>query len=78
MLPCLLHLSKVSASCFVFCFVLFTSFLPRLGEAIHLAKDFSYVCDTEFPAKNVAEYLCRGNSDYTDIMRRKEAILASK
>ncbi len=30
-----------------------------LGEAIHLARDFGYVCETEFPARQVAEFLCR-------------------
>ena len=29
------------------------------GEAIHLARDFGYVCETEFPARPVAEYLTR-------------------
>ena len=29
------------------------------GEAIHLARDFGYVSETEFPARQVAEYLCR-------------------
>ncbi|KAJ8984184.1 hypothetical protein NQ317_011093, partial [Molorchus minor] len=29
------------------------------GEAIHLARDFGYVCETEFPARQVAEYLLR-------------------
>ena len=29
------------------------------GEAIHLARDFGYVCETEFPARPVAEYLSR-------------------
>lgn len=27
------------------------------GEALHLAKDYSYVCETEFPSKPMAEYL---------------------
>lgn len=25
-----------------------------------MARDFGYVCETEFPARQVAEYLCRG------------------
>ena len=29
------------------------------GEAIHLARDFGYVCETEFPAKYLGEYLSR-------------------
>merc|ERR1711899_122720 len=48
------------------------------GEAIHLAKDFGYVCDTEFPAKSVAEYLCRQSTEPTDIYRRRELVLATK
>lgn len=27
------------------------------GEAVHLARDFAYVCEAEFPSKPVAEYL---------------------
>jgi len=48
------------------------------GEAIHLARDFGYVCETEFPARQVAEYLCRQHSDPADLYRRKELVLASK
>ena len=36
------------------------SFLQSIsGEAIHLARDFGYVCETEFPARQVGEFLCR-------------------
>merc|ERR1712107_665936 len=42
------------------------------GEAIHLARDFGYVCETEFPAKHVAEYLCRQHSTNEEIYRRKQ------
>lgn len=49
-----------------------------IGEAIHLARDFGYVCETEFPARQVAEYLCRQHSDPADLYRRKELVLASK
>ena len=48
------------------------------GEAIHLAKDFGYVCDTEFPAKSVAEYLCRQSVEPTDIYRRRELVMATQ
>ncbi|KAH9424681.1 Transcription factor AP-2-alpha [Dermatophagoides pteronyssinus] len=48
------------------------------GEALHLARDFAYVCDTEFPAKQMAEYLCRNNSEPADIYRRKELVLSTK
>ena len=48
------------------------------GEAIHLARDFGYVCETEFPARQVAEYLTGRSTDLADQYRRKELILASK
>ncbi len=48
------------------------------GEAIHLARDFGYVCETEFPARQVAEYLSRQYSDSAEIYRRKELLFASK
>lgn len=48
------------------------------GEAIHLARDFGYVCETEFPARQISEYLCRQHSDPADIYRRKELVLAAK
>ena len=63
------------------------------GEAIHLARDFGYVCETEFPARQVADYLCRqtvqtaptaaasaasSSVDPTELYRRKELILAAK
>ena len=49
-----------------------------LGEAIHMARDFGYVCETEFPARQVGEYLCRQHSDPAELYRRKELILATK
>ncbi|XP_054712975.1 transcription factor AP-2-epsilon-like [Uloborus diversus] len=48
------------------------------GEAIHLARDFGYVCETEFPSRQVGEYLCRNHSDPSDLYRRKELFLATK
>ena len=45
------------------------------GEAIHLARDFGYICETEFPARQVAEYLSRQQADG---YRRKEIIVAAK
>merc|ERR1719273_2772969 len=48
------------------------------GEAIHMARDFGYVCETEFPARQVGEYLCRQHSDPAELYRRKELILANK
>lgn len=52
-----------------------------LGEAIHLARDFGYVCETEFPSRQVAEYLSRNAiqaGDPQDVYRRKELLLATK
>ena len=48
------------------------------GEAIHLARDFGYVCETEFPAKQVAEHMCRQQPNNEDQYRRKELVLATK
>ena len=45
------------------------------GEAIHLARDFGYVCETEFPARQVAEHLSRQQADG---YRRKDIIVAAK
>ncbi|KAJ8912842.1 hypothetical protein NQ315_007974, partial [Exocentrus adspersus] len=45
------------------------------GEAIHLARDFGYVCETEFPARQVAEYLLRQHGETS---RRKELLQATK
>jgi Transcription factor AP-2 len=54
------------------------SYHSHAGEAIHLARDFGYVCETEFPSRQVAEYLSRNHSDPSDLFRRKEMILATK
>ena len=48
------------------------------GEAVHLARDFGYVCETEFPARQVAEYLSRQHTDPTEMYRRKDLLFASK
>ena len=48
------------------------------GEAIHLARDFGYVCETEFPAKPVAEYLSRQCGDTSEVFRRKEVLVATR
>ncbi|KHN80354.1 Transcription factor AP-2-beta [Toxocara canis] len=49
-------------------------------EAMHLAKDFNAVCESEFPARAVAEYLTRTNCSMepVDVQRRKNMILATK
>jgi transcription factor AP-2 len=48
------------------------------GEAIHMARDFGYVCETEFPSRQVAEYIHRNHNDPADLYRRKELIMATK
>jgi len=48
------------------------------GEAIHLARDFGYVCETEFPARQIADYMVRLNHDTAEQYRRKDLVLATK
>jgi len=52
------------------------------GEAIHLARDFGYVCETEFPSKQIAEHLCKTQHQQTptneEQFRRKELVMATK
>ena len=48
------------------------------GEAIHLARDFGYVCETEFPARQVAEYLTGRDQGLAETCRRKDLLLATK
>lgn len=64
----------------MFIFTFETKFLVFLvsGEAIHLARDFGYTCETEFPARQVAEYLSRQHADPSESYRRKELIHATK
>ncbi|XP_072170568.1 transcription factor AP-2-alpha-like [Diadema setosum] len=55
---------------------LFTSLVE--GEAIHLARDFGYVCETEFPARQLSEYLTRQHTDPSEIQTRRQMVLAAK
>ncbi|KAK1153122.1 transcription factor AP-2-epsilon [Acipenser oxyrinchus oxyrinchus] len=48
------------------------------GEAVHLARDFGYLCETEFPAKAAAEYVSRQHADPSDLHTRKSMLLATK
>ena len=48
------------------------------GEAAHLAADFDYVCESEFPASQLAEQQYRQHSDPTQQQSRKNAIIAAK
>jgi len=49
-----------------------------IGEAVHLARDFGYVCETEFPAKAIAEYLGRPHVERNEVNSRKNMLLAAK
>ncbi|NP_001161503.1 transcription factor AP-2 beta [Saccoglossus kowalevskii] len=55
---------------------LFTSLVE--GEAVHLARDFGYVSETEFPSRQLAEYLARQHSDPTEQQTRRNMTLAAK
>lgn len=54
------------------------------GEAAHLARDFHYVCDQEFPSRPCAEYQTRQHhnthhlQEPAGITKRKQHILAAK
>jgi len=48
------------------------------GEAVRLARDFGYLCETEFPARQTAEYMARQHSDPAELANRKQMILAAK
>lgn len=48
------------------------------GEAIHLARDFGYVCESEFPARQVAEFLSGKAEHIGEQYRRKELLLATR
>lgn len=58
------------------CNIIFFFFV--LGEAVHLARDFGYVCETEFPAKAIAEYLGRPHVERNEVNSRKNMLLAAK
>lgn len=47
---------------------------------MHLAKDFNTVCENEFPARAVAEYLTlhHCSMETADIQRRKNMVLATR
>ena len=48
------------------------------GEAIHLARDFGYLCETEFPSRQLSEYITRQHTDPAEITTRRNMILATK
>uniref|UniRef100_A0AC35TH50 DNA helicase n=1 Tax=Rhabditophanes sp. KR3021 TaxID=114890 RepID=A0AC35TH50_9BILA len=49
-------------------------------EALHLAKDFNLICENDFPARQMAEYMINQNvaNDSLAIQRRKNMIMATK
>ncbi|GFN79089.1 transcription factor ap-2-beta [Plakobranchus ocellatus] len=47
------------------------------GETARLARDFQYLCETEFPSRQMAEYNTR-HADPSDFHNRKNMLLASK
>ncbi len=49
-----------------------------IGEAVRLARDFGYLTETEFPARQTAEYVARQHSDPAEQHSRKNMILAAK
>lgn len=53
-------------------------FILLSGEAVHLARDFGYVCETEFPSKAIAEYLGRPHVERNEVNSRKNMLLAAK
>uniref|UniRef100_A0A8C2LB07 Transcription factor AP-2, gamma n=1 Tax=Cricetulus griseus TaxID=10029 RepID=A0A8C2LB07_CRIGR len=49
------------------------------GEAVHLARDFAYVCEAEFPSKAVADYLTRPHlGGRNEMATRKNMLLAAQ
>ena len=49
-----------------------------LGEAAHLAADFDYVCESEFPTQALSEYVAKGHMESSEYESRKNAIQACK
>lgn len=50
------------------------------GEAVRLARDYGYLCETEFPGRQCAEYNSRqyNTQDPSELVTRKNMILATK
>ena len=49
------------------------------GEAVHLARDFGYVCETEFPAESLADFVYAQQANTTQELNhtRKNMVLAT-
>ena len=56
---------------------LFPSFT---GESVRLARDYGYLCETEFPSRQCSEYNSRqyATNDPAEQLTRKNMILATK
>lgn len=77
--------SLVEGKPFIFFPVILIHFaIYHLGEAAHLARDFHYVCDQEFPSRQCADYVNRQYNathhlqEPCGITKRKQNILAAK
>ena len=55
---------------------LFTSMVE--GESVRMARDFGYLCETEFPSKQCAEHRVRQINDASEYNHRKQMILAAE
>lgn len=45
---------------------------------MQLAHDFNVLCENEFPARQMAEYVAKRNADAAEDQRRRNAILTTK
>ncbi|CAH8574399.1 unnamed protein product [Schistosoma turkestanicum] len=50
------------------------------GEAIRMARDFSYLCENEFPHRICAEYLSRtlNGCDSSDVQKKRNQVISTK
>lgn len=50
------------------------------GEAVHMARDFGFACSTEFPARQIAEYMQRDMPVLMDdeVKKRREQLLSAQ
>jgi hypothetical protein len=48
------------------------------GEAMRMARDFGFLCETEFPSRQTAEYVSRQHSDHSELPHRRQMVLATK
>ena len=51
------------------------------GESLRLARDFGYLCETEFPAAQTADHVTRQHATTrlpSELHRRRQMILATK